>query len=68
MTKSKHLMVCDRKNNRIQVFELNGRFVGKFGTRGLNLGELNGPTSVAVLSDCRIVVSEGWNNRIQIFE
>ena len=36
----------------------NGKFIGKFGTKGSNLGEFNSPSSVAVLSNGRIVASE----------
>ena len=70
VTKSKHLMVCDRDNDRIQVFELKacGKFVGKFGTEGSNKGEIYSPTCVADLSNGRIVVSEFNNDRIQMFE
>ena len=60
VTKSKHLMVCDHGNNRIQVFELNGQFVGNFG--------FDRPTSIAVLSNGRIVVTDRYNHRIQILE
>ena len=68
VTKSKHLMVCDKGNNRIQVFELNGRFVAKFGTKGSNLGEFDWPTSLAFLSNGRIVVSDYFNHSVKIFE
>jgi len=61
-------MVCDSGNNRIQALELNGKFVGKFGTHGKQLGEFQSPWSVAVLSNGRIVVSDFSNHRIQIFE
>ena len=61
-------MVCDSGNNRIQVFEMNGKFVGKFGTKGSNVGEFRKPWSVAVLSNGRIVVSDSNNSYIQIFE
>ena len=61
-------MVCDSFNDRLQVFELNGRFLSKFGTKGSNLGELNGPRSLADLSTGEIVVADMDNNRIQIFE
>ena len=60
-------MVCDSGNNRIQVFELNGKFVGKFGKKGSELGEFNIPSSLAVLSNGQIVVSEQGNHRIQMF-
>jgi len=61
-------MVCDKLNHRVQVFELNGKFLTKFGTKGSGIGELNNPVSTAVLTDGRIVVSDFINNRIQIFE
>ena len=61
-------MVCDTGNNRIQVFKLNGKFVGKFGTNGSTIGELKSPWSVAVLSNDLIVVSDFGNDYIQMFE
>ena len=36
----------------------NGKFIGKFGTKGSGSGEFKTPRSVAVLSNGRIVVSE----------
>ena len=68
MTQSKHLLVCDWDDHRIQVFELDGKFVGKFGTNVSKLGEFNNPLSVPILSNDQIVVSEYNNHRIQIFE
>ena len=61
-------MVCDAYNHRVQVFELSGKFVTKFGSKGEKKGEFNVPISTAVLSDGRIVVSDFYNHRIQIFE
>ena len=49
------------------VFELNGTFVGKFGTKG-GMGEFQCPFSVAVLSNNQIVVSDHNNHRVQIFK
>ena len=61
-------MVCDSKNHRVQVFDLNGKFVTKFGSEGSGRGEFNYPVSTACLSDGRIVVSDNNNHRIQIFD
>ena len=61
-------MVCDEDNHRIQVFDLTGKFITKFGSKGDNKGEFNLPVSTAVFSDGRIVVSHFCNHRIQIFE
>ena len=38
-----HLMVCDKLNHRVQVFELNGKIITKCGTKGSGMGELNEP-------------------------
>ena len=61
-------MVCDAGNHRLQVFELSGKFVAKFGSKGSERGEFNFPRSTANLSDGRIVVCDKENNRIQVFE
>ena len=66
--KAGHLMVCDYRNNRVQVLELSGKFITKFGRYRSEIGELNGPTSTAVLTDGRIVVTDFDNSRIQIIE
>ena len=61
-------MVCDGNNHRVQVFELNGTFMTKFGSNGSQIGEFNGPRSTTNLSDGKIAVSDMKNNRIQIFD
>ena len=68
VNKAGHLRVCDGGNDRVQVFELNGKFVAKFGNLGKEPGKFHTPTSIAVLSDGRIVVADCLNDRIQIFE
>ena len=62
MNKSRRLMVCDSGNNRFHIFQVNGKFVGKFGTEGSNLGEFNSPVFVTVLSNGRIVVCDEGND------
>ena len=61
-------MVCDASNHRVQVFELSGKFITKFGSKGESKGKFNTPISTAVLSDGRAVVLDYYNNRVQIFE
>ena len=56
-------MVCDFANNRVQVLELNGKFITKF---KLMSGGL--PVSTALLSDGTIVVSDYRDDYIQIIE
>ena len=56
-------MVCEFANHRVQVLELDGKFITKF---KLMSGGL--PTSTAVLSDGTIVVSDYSDSRIQIIK
>ena len=49
-----HLLVCDKGNNRVQKFTLDGRLVGK--TRDV----INNPQSITVLKDGQILVSTWW--------
>ena len=65
------LMVCDNGNHgyrRVQVFDLSGNFVTKFGSRGSRAGEFKFPIATASLGDGRVVVSDSRNNRIQVFD
>ena len=61
--KAGHLMVCDGANDRVQVLELNGKFITKF-----KLMSGGSPTSTAVLSDGTIVVPDYGNGCIQIIK
>ena len=61
-------MVCDSENYKVQVFELSGKFVTKFGSEGSERAAFNYPVSTANLSDGRVVVSDVKNDRIQIFD
>ena len=68
VSKAGELIVCDAGNHRVQLFELNGKFVTKFGTKGGQGGEFKLPSSTAVLNDGKIVVSDHYNHLILIFE
>ena len=48
--------VCDYSMQRIQVFDLNLKFVKKFGS-----GEIQSPTDIAIYSDTLHIVSQGQN-------
>ena len=68
LTKAGQLVVCDRKNYRIQIFDMSGKSLGKFGTKGSETGQFDGPISSAFLSDGRLVVADVLNDRVQILE
>lgn len=53
---------------RIQVFQSDGTFVGKFGSIGSRAGMLEHPHYIAVSNMNRVIVSDSNNHRIQIFD
>ena len=61
-------MVCDYFNHRVQVFGLSGKFITKFGSEGSRGGEVPTPVAIASLCDGRVVVSDGHNHPILVFD
>eukprot|EP00111_Clytia_hemisphaerica_P020558 TCONS_00060546-protein len=63
-----NIIVADRSNNRIQVFDSKGIFVHKFGSAGSRNGQFDRPAGVCVDSQNRIIVADKDNHRIQVFK
>jgi len=66
-TKSGLIMVANRSNNRIEVYDKEGRFQYKFGQGGKKQGEFERPASVSCDNMNRVIVTDKDNHRIQIF-
>ena len=60
--------VVDRENNRVQVFDAGGNFLGEVGLRRVGLGEFSQPTAIAVDCNGDVYVADTNNNRVQRFE
>ena len=60
--------VCDRDNNRIQVFDLDLNFIRSIGSRGKGRGEFNGPYDVKFDTAGNMYVAEYGNNRVQVMD
>ncbi len=56
-----------RNMHRIQIVTPDGKLVREFGTFGEKAGQLNLPTAVTTDTEGRIYVTEGGNNRVQVF-
>ena len=63
-----NIIVGDRSNHRIQVFESNGTFKHKFGCEGVRPGQFNRPAGVATTREGHIVVADKDNHRIQVLK
>lgn len=66
--KDGNIIVADRSNNRIQIFDGKGNFRYKFGSAGSRNGQFDRPAGVCVDNQSRIIVADKDNHRIQIFK
>jgi len=62
-----NLYVCDTMNNRIEIFDADGKFVSTFGKAGDGPGYFARPKGVAIDSDGHIWVADGQQDRVQVF-
>jgi len=52
----------------VSVFNSNGQFVKKFGSQGKGNVQLSSPTGIGLLSNGNVIVCEGSNKRVSIFD
>lgn len=65
------LLVTDTRNHRVQLFDLEGNYLGQIGrgtTESSNPGQFNLPYAVDVGPDGRIYICDSGNDRVQVFE
>ena len=62
------LYVSDRKNHRVQVFDLDLNFVKKIGSHGTKEGEFDEPFDVKFSTDGSMYVAEFNNKRVQVLD
>jgi tripartite motif-containing protein 71 len=61
------IIIADRSNNRVQIFNAEGGYLMKFGTYGQKMGQMNRPAGVTVNSLNQIIVCDKDNHRVQVF-
>jgi len=61
------LYVSDVQEHRIQVYDREGRFLRRFGSKGRNRGQFDHPHGMCFTADGNLVVADGENHRVQIF-
>ena len=63
-----HIIVADKDNHRVQVFDFSGRYLFKFGDKGNRVGNFCYPWDVdACPVSHQIAVSDTRNRRVQLF-
>jgi len=61
------LLIADSGFHCIFTFTLNGEYVSKFGTQGVDIGQLNSPHGLTVDADGFILIID-YNHRVSIFD
>ncbi len=62
-----NLYVCDTLNDRIEVFDADGKFISTYGKNGDGPGYFARPKGVAIDGDGHIWVADGMQDRVQVF-
>jgi sugar lactone lactonase YvrE len=62
-----NLYVCDTLNNRIEVFDADGKFISTYGKNGDGPGYFARPKGIAIDGDGHIWVADGMQDRVQVF-
>lgn len=65
--KDGNVYVTDTMNNRVEIFDAEGGFVGEFGKHGDGPGYFARPKGIAVDSDGHIWVADQYQDRVEIF-
>jgi DNA-binding beta-propeller fold protein YncE len=63
-----NVYVSDTLNNRIQIFDAEGKFISMFGKEGDGPGTFERPKGIAVDVDGHIWVVDAAQNRVQVFD
>ncbi len=62
-----NLYVCDTLNDRIEIFDADGKFISTYGKNGDGPGYFARPKGIAVDADGHIWVADGMQDRVQVF-
>jgi DNA-binding beta-propeller fold protein YncE len=62
------LYMPEAGNHRVNVFDMNGKFLFDFGGMGTEPGKMNNPECARFASDGRLYVADLKNDRVQVFD
>jgi uncharacterized protein (TIGR03663 family) len=60
--------VADEFNNRIVIYDQEGRYLNEYTTSGSSAGMFTRPNGVALATDGNLVVADTWNYRIEVLD
>ena len=59
--------IVDGVNNKIKIFDADGKYLSSFGSEGSGEGEFNSPLGIDVDSSGNIYIADSGNHRVQLF-
>jgi len=62
-----NVYITDTGNKRVLKYTPNGKFLGQFGGKGSDKGQLDEPVGIALDAEGFIYVADTWNQRVQVF-
>ncbi len=62
-----NVYVTDTINNRVEIFDADGKFIGEFGKHGDGPGYFARPKGIAVDCDGHIWVADQYQDRVEVF-
>jgi len=65
--KEGNIYVTDTMNNRVEIFDADGNFLGQFGKHGDGPGYLARPKGIAIDCDGHIWIADSYQDRVQVF-
>ena len=63
-----HFIVSDAGDHSIKMFNLEGKFISKFGKQGIENGEFNEPRYLSVNKEGLLMVCDEKNHRVQVLD
>ena len=66
--KEGNVYVTDTLNNRVEIFDADGKFISAFGRSGDGPGHFARPKGIAIDRDGHIWVVDGMQQRVQVFD
>ena len=66
--KEGNVYVTDTINDRVQIFDADGKFISMFGKAGDGPGDFARPKGITIDADNHIWVADALTNRVQIFD
>jgi DNA-binding beta-propeller fold protein YncE len=67
VSKDHRIYVVDGANNKIRIFDRNGKYLSSFGKEGSENGEFRFPLGIDIDNSGRVYIADSGNHRLQIF-